>query len=265
MSDKTDQGGAIDSRDSPITKKLLNLPGQSVDTKLQDFAADHFLLPLMIVGTLLIVCATEWFGYFSNAPRNPWGFSVMLVVTIAVFAARWRRNWAQLKALKLGREGERAMAEYMDSRLDLTARVFHDVPIAHGNVDHVIVCTRGIYAVETKTRSKPLRRGAVVSVTSDHLKVDGSRPDRDPLRQAREAATDLQQILKTFTRKPVWVTPIVVFPGWSIADHRESRAPVWVLSAADLAGRIAQESESLSALDVARLSRHLTRYIRASK
>ena len=170
----------------------------------------------------------EWIGYFSNAPRNPWGFSAMLVVSVAVFAARWQRNWAQLKALKLGREGERAMAEYMNTRLDPTARIFHDVPIAHGNVDHVIVCTRGIYAIETKTRSKPLRRGAVVSVTSDHLKVDGSRPDRDPLRQAREAGTDLQQILKTFTRKPIWVTPIVVFPGWSIADHRESQAPVWV-------------------------------------
>jgi hypothetical protein len=38
MSDTTDHRGAIDSRDSPITKKLLNLPGQSVDTKLQDFA-----------------------------------------------------------------------------------------------------------------------------------------------------------------------------------------------------------------------------------
>ena len=64
--------GAIDGRDSPITKKLLNLPGQSVDTKLQDFAADQFLLPLMIVGMLLIVCLTEWIGYFSNAPRIPW-------------------------------------------------------------------------------------------------------------------------------------------------------------------------------------------------
>jgi Nuclease-related domain len=265
MSDITDNRGTVDNTDSPITKKLLNLPGQSVDAKLQDFAADHFLVPLMIVGMLLIVCATEWIGYFSNAPRNPWGYSAMLVVTVAVFAARWRKNWAQLKALKLGREGERAMAEYMNTRLDSTARVFHDVPIAHGNVDHVIICARGIYAVETKTRSKPLRRGAVVSVTSDHLKVDGFKPDRDPLSQAREAATDLQQILKTFTRKPVWVTPIVVFPGWSIADHRESRAPVWILSAADLAGRIARESETLTALDVARLSHHLTRYIRASK
>jgi hypothetical protein len=265
MSDITDHRGTVDSKDSPITKKLLNLPGQSIDTKLQDFAADNFLLPLVIVGMLVIVCATEWIGYFSNAPRNPWGFSAMLVVTVAIVAARWRRNWAQLKALKLGREGERAMAEYMNSRLDPTARVFHDVPIAHGNADHVIICARGIYAVETKTRSKPVRRGAVVSVASHHLKVDGVKPDRDPMSQAREAAIDLQQILRTFTRKPVWVTPIVVFPGWSIADRRESRAPVWVLSAEDLAGRIGQESETLTALDVARLSRHLTRYIRASK
>jgi len=69
------------------------------------------------------------------------------------------------------------------------------------------------------------RCGAVVTVNSDHLKVDGSRPERDPLRQAREAATDLQQILETFTRKPIWVTPIVVFPGWLIAITGNRKHP----------------------------------------
>jgi hypothetical protein len=265
MSDLTDNRGTLDDKGSPITRKLLNLPGQSVDSKLQDLAADHLFLPLLIVGMLLIVCMTEWIGYLTNAPRNPWGFSAMFVVAVVVFATRWRRNWTQLKALKLGREGERAMAEYLDARLDPTARVFHDVPIAHGNVDHVIICAHGVYAIETKTRTKPLRRAAVVSVTSDLLRVDGFKPDREPMRQAREAATDLHQILRTFTRKPIWVTPVVVFPGWSIADNREDRSSVWVLSAADFSDRIAQEARTLSTLDVARLSRHLTRYIRAAK
>lgn len=265
MSDVDDTRGSTDEKGSPINRKLLNLPGQSVDRRLQDFATDHLFLPLLIVGMLLIVCMTEWIAYLTKSPRNPWGFSAMFVVAVAVFGTRWRRNWAQLKALKLGRDGERAMAEYLDARLDPTARVFHDVPIAHGNIDHVIICNRGVYAIETKTRTKPLRRAAVVSVTSELLRVDGFKPDREPMRQAREAATDLHQILRTFTRKPIWVTPVVVFPGWAIADHREDRQSVWVLSAADLAERIAQESQTLSALDVARLSRHLTKHIRAAK
>jgi hypothetical protein len=265
MSENPDERGMATDKHSPIIKKLLNLPGQSVDAQLQDFVEDHFLLPLMMFAMLLIVCTTEWVGYLTNAPRNPWGYSAMLIVTTAAIAIRWRKNWARLKALKLGREGERAVAEYMASHLDPSARVFHDVPIAHGNVDHAIICTRGIYAVETKTRTKPVRRGATVSVTADHLKVDGFKPDRDPLSQARTSASDLQQIIKTFTKRPVTVQPIVVFPGWSVVDHRSSSAPVWVLSANELAGRISQESESMSALDVARLSRHLTRYIRTTK
>jgi hypothetical protein len=265
MSDIPNDAATADNKSSPITKKLLNLPGQSVDAKLQDFVTDHFLLPLMMVCMLSILCLTEWIGYLTHGSRNPWGFSAMLIATIAIYGVGLRKNWAHLKALKLGRDGERAMAEYMNARLDPTACVLHDVPIAHGNADHVIICTRGIYVVETKTRSKPLRRGAVVSVTSDCLKVDGWKPDRDPIAQARTAATDVHQILKTFTKNALWVTPVVVFPGWSVADHRESRSCPWVLSAENLADRIALEPESLSALAVARLSRHFTRYIRASK
>jgi hypothetical protein len=265
MIDSTENHRSADRKVSPINKRLLNLPGEWADSKIQDFATDHFFLPLMIVGMLLIVCLTEWIGYLTRAPRNPWGFTAMLAVTVVVFAGRWRSNWAEIRRLKLGREGERAMAEYMDCQLDPTARVFHDVPTAHGNVDHVIICSRGVYAVETKTRSKPFDRGAVVTVTPEFLKVDGVKPDRDPVAQARTAAIDLHQILRTFTRKPLWVTPIVVFPGWAIADHREPEAPVWVLSAADLAERIAANSETLSALDVARLSRHLSGFIRSSK
>jgi hypothetical protein len=265
MSDTTQDATTANRKNSPITKKLLNLPGQSVDAKLQDFVTDHFLLPTMIVGMLSILCLTEWIGYLGHGPRNPWGFSAMLIATVAIYGLGLRKNWASYKALKLGRDGERAMAEYMNARLDPTARVLHDVPIAHGNADHVIICTRGIYVVETKTRSKPLRRGAVVSVTSDCLKVDGSKPDRDPMIQARTAAADLHQILKTFTKNSIWIVPVVVFPGWTIADHREIRSAPWVLSAEDLADRIAREPETLSALAVARLSRHLTRYIRANK
>ena len=265
MSDLADEPHTTSSKVSPITRKLLNLPGQSLDIRLQDFAADHFLLPMMVVAMLLIMCITEWTGYLSHSERNPWGLSAMFIVTAVAFGMRWRRDWAELKALKLGRDGERAMAEYMDQRLDPSARVFQDIPTAHGNVDHLIICSRGIYAVETKTRSKPPRRGAVVTVTSECLQVDGIAPDRDPISQARTGAMDLHQVLKTFTKKPVWVTPVVVFPGWSVLDRREFPAPVWVLGGSELAERIAQRSESLSALDVARLSRHLTRHIRAAK
>jgi Nuclease-related domain len=264
MSDFTDDL-AVKQKDSPIKIKLLNFPGQSVDRQLDDFATEHFLTPVMIVCMLSALAGIEWLGYLTNAPHNPWGFSAMLVATLAIYGVGLSKRIAEFKSLKLGREGERAVAEHLNAHLDSSARIFHDVPIAHGNADHVIICTRGVYAVETKTRSKPVRRGAVVSVMPDHLKVDGYKPDRDPMCQARTAALDLHQILKTFTRKPVWVTPIVVFPGWSISDQRECQSSPWVLSAEEVPDRIARERESLSPLEVARLSRHLRDYVRACK
>jgi hypothetical protein len=133
------------------------------------------------------------------------------------------------------------------------------------DIHNVIICSRGVFLVETKMRKKPTRRGSVISVTADELKVDGSKSDRDPMKQARAAALDIHQILKSFTPNPIWVNPIVVFPGWSIADSRESHSLPWVLNAEDLAPRIAKEPEWLSALTVARLSRYLARYIRSSQ
>jgi hypothetical protein len=249
---------------SPIKKPLLNLPGQSVQKKIQEFIDDNFVLPAMCLAVLLVLCVVEWIGYLMHAPRTPWIYSTMLVAAAVGFVLHWRGKWPKLLALKLGRDGERAVAEYLDRYLDPTARKFHDVPIAHGNVDHVIICTRGVFAIETKTRSQPHLRAAVVSVAADQLKVDGHTPDRDPIAQIRTGARDLHQVLSGYSKKPFFIRPVVLFPGWSIADHRQVDTEVWILEARELAARLEASPITLTSSDVRRLASRLTRFIRAA-
>jgi hypothetical protein len=166
--------------------------------------------------------------------------------------------------MKLGRDGERAVGQYFDSHVESDASVFHDVPSVGGNIDHVIICSRGIYAIETKTRTKPARSDAIVTVDDGKLLVNGHAPDRDPLIQAKACASDLTRMLERSTGKRFAVQPVVVFPGWFIDDRRASKASVWVLEPKALPSWIRNNAAVLSGSDVCLATYHLSRHIRTS-
>jgi len=83
------------------------------------------------------------------------------------------------------------------------------------NLDHVVISTHGICAVETKTRTKPSPRARVV-VDGDSLTVAGYTPDRNPIAQAASAASWLERRLQESTGKRFFVRGVVVFPQWYV-------------------------------------------------
>ena len=165
--------------------------------------------------------------------------------------------------MKLGRDGERAVAECLDSRRDPPSR--HDIPLDYGNCDHVVISSHGVYVIETKARSKPLFRPAAVSVHDDHVKVDGYKPDRDPLSQARTCATKIVRLLQPCMKKSLVVQPVVMFPGWSIEDKRAPGSHVWVLNGREFSAQLAGRPEVFNKDEVATLASHLTKHIQNVK
>ncbi len=244
---------------SPLKDRPLNLPGQSVDTALDEFVENHFLLPLVIVFTLTMVAMWEWYASVRHLPRQPRTFACLSVVAVMALAGYWRLKWNKAKALRLGRDGERAVGQFLDTHVVADATVFHDVPTSYGNVDHVVICSRGIYAVETKTRTKPVKGDARVVVDSDRLLIAGNAPDRDPIIQAQACARSLREV-KAFD-----VRPVVVFPGWFIVDQRPAGAPVWVLEPKQLPGWMMREAQTIPESDVSIATYHLSRYVRTYK
>src|SRR5689334_11974907 len=94
-------------------------------------------------------------------------------------------------------------------------RVFHDVKGGENfNIDHVLVGPGGVFAVETKTRSKPEGRDAKVVYDGECVRVDGMEPDRDPVEQARANADRVRDLLREMTGNWIRVRPVVVYPGW---------------------------------------------------
>src|ERR1700733_11463423 len=115
------------SKTSPLKDPPLNVPGQSGDRRLQEFLDDHFVLPMLFVIGLTLVSIWEWFAYTRHIPRQPMLSSIAVVAALIGVAMYWRYRWSELQRLKLGRDGERAVGQFLESHVEPDAAVFHDV------------------------------------------------------------------------------------------------------------------------------------------
>lgn len=180
---------------SPLKFSPLRVPGQSTTDKLIDNAWDSIAGPYTIAVVLGVVAASEWVRWYFKTPPSPW-----LYTTIAVAAGLWvywkvQRGLAQADQLRQGRDGERAVAQYLEWFRTRDFFVFHDVPNGDANIDHVLIGTRGLYVIETKTLSKPVRGECVIKFSDGSLRANGRALDRDPIVQAKAQARWLYNFL----------------------------------------------------------------------
>jgi len=248
---------------SPLKAKPLRVAGQSLDRAMVEFFDDHIMTPLVVATLMWTMVGVEWFRHFFPFAPNPWLFTLMAIGVTAYIAWRVMGMLRRFKALKLGRDGERAVGEFLERLREQGIHVFHDVPGDKFNVDHVLIGPRGVFVVETKTLSKPARGDFRISFDGEQVTVMGSRPERDPVVQARALGSWLRDILFQSTGRKVSVRPIVTYPGWFIdPPPKGTRSDVWVLNTKVIPDFIEYEREVLTPEDVKLLSFHLSRYVR---
>lgn len=134
----------------------------------------------------------------------------------------------QARRIRLGRDGERDVAETLDKLKDRGAHIFHDVLGTNFNVDHIIVCPQGVFAVETKTLRKPAGRRAEIHVRNGEVYANGNKAERNPIRQVRANANWVRSLLS----EQVAVQPVILFPGWWVPQNSEKvdGGRVWILA-----------------------------------
>jgi Nuclease-related domain len=136
---------------------------------------------------------------------------------------------SQIIRLKLGRDGEKAVGQFLEVLRERGCRVFHDLIGDGFNVDHVIIGRTGVYTVETKTISKPSGDAKVV-FDGDRLLVNGRSLGRDPVVRSRAQANWLRDLLTETTGRTYKVKPVIVFPGWYVESSGSGqRDAPWVL------------------------------------
>ncbi len=200
---------------SPLKDSPLRNPGQSLDSQIDDLRLDMFE-PLLVAMIFIVISIMEWFRWYRDDRPHPLFYSALAVAGVIYAVVRTHRSWTRLQRLKLGRDGERAVGQYLEQVREEGARVFHDIVGKDFNLDHVVLSTKGFFVVETKTWSKPVRGEANITYDGEVIRANGRKRDRDPIRQAIAQGGWLRDLLKESTGKPFVVKPVIVFPGWYV-------------------------------------------------
>lgn len=136
------------------------------------------------------------------------------------------------------------------------------MPNRDARIDHVLIGTRGLFTIETRTLSKPVRGECRITLNDGRLLANRMPLERDPVVQARAQARWLHAFLAESQFK-VFVQPVVVFPGWFVEPFDMKALGVWVLEPKALDAFIENQRETLSRDEVKAMSSALTSYIRS--
>jgi hypothetical protein len=248
---------------SPLTANPLRLPGQSIEEKMRDYVFDRLLLPYLVAAGIVLWAGYEWAIMLGFIKRpHPLVISVIAAIGVGYFVWNLMRSHKQLKALRQGRDGERAVGQFLEGLRSNGHFVFHDVLGEGFNLDHVIVGPRGVFTVETKTISKPAKGEARIKYDGNVVTIFGQKPERNPIIQAKAQADWLAELLGEETGKKVHVKPIVVYPGWFIEGPLGFKTSVEVLNPKMLPGYINKYSNILAETDMHLFKSTLSRRIR---
>ena len=216
----------------PFTQNLNRAPGQSLLKNL-----DHLNHEIMIYASyVFIVPIVSYATYISDLyinKKTPSLFSsaiigAIVLVFIGYSFYRLTGFLHQRRLVRLGYDGEVTVGQQLNQLLRDGYYVYHDFPAEKFNIDHIVVGNKGVFAIETKTRSKPngLRKeGATVEYNGKTLKFP-KWTDTETLAQVKRQSSWLSKWLESATGEPVFVRGIVALPGWYVKRTSPNGIPV---------------------------------------
>jgi len=249
---------------SPIKGKTLRQAGESLEKEILTIQDDMLYKFLMYAVMFFTFACIEWLRFLTNAQPDPWPYTIVALIFIPYAIYRVLKLKQRVRQLQLGREGERAVGEFLNTLRSKGYAIYHDIVGEGFNIDHVIFAPSGIYTIETKTRSKPASGAAKVIVEKEKILVNGMEMDRDARIQASAQASWLKTVLKESTGKDFPIRPVVVFPGWYVENKNGfGDGSVWVLNPKALPAFIENGKSVIPDVDLHLASYHLSRLLRS--
>lgn len=202
---------------------LLRSPGQGLDEKIE-YIRDKILgriISLLIVTTIGIVLVSIYALGISYivAISILYLFSLLLILS---------RDISELRNCKLGRDGEKSVAQYLSvvarqlSKENANMYIFHDLLNSDKsfNIDHVVVTKKGIFIFETKTYRKEKNTTNKIISNGSELFKNGLKISSNLPLQVRGQAKWLQNELLKNTGKRYNIISSIVFVGWYVEGDK---------------------------------------------
>lgn len=219
-------------RRSPLTQGLLRPAGHSLRKEFDDVYGDviGWLMGAMFVPAL--VGSLYGGRALSQGKAFNWSdaafYLVLIVLVLSLCAYKMIRLHHKAMNLRMGWDAETATGQELDQLMRLGGVVFHDLPAKDFNIDHVLICSSGIYAVETKSRLKAIesgKDGAKVSYDGQTLSFPGWN-DTATVEQASRQAKWLSVELTKAVGEPVRVAGVIALPGWFVVSPNRHEVTV---------------------------------------
>jgi hypothetical protein len=220
-------------RRPPFTQRLERTPGGTLLARIDELSEDITLQAVSLV-TLPFVAYAGYVShlYVSGREADPVGLGLLASACLAVegyFLLSMFKMIELRRGLRLGYIGELTVGQGLNRMMLEGYRVYHDFPAEGFNIDHIVVGPKGVFAIETKTRSKPVTRNrqADATVTYDgrmlHFPTGSSHEIID---QAKRQSKWLARWLSQAVGEPLTVRAVVALPGWFVKRTSPEGPPV---------------------------------------
>lgn len=163
------------------------------------------LFILFIMAMLVGIAFGFSLGYFGAW----WAWLFVGVETLVFWYSKkiFERLAVTRRAWQKGADGEREVAKELDLLPDSYC-VIHDISTDYGNLDHVVVGPKGVFAIETKRW-----KGTISSDGNGGLVVNGRSASKDIVRALTGSIMGIKERLTPLTKiENVFIQGLIVFP-----------------------------------------------------
>ncbi|RJX34757.1 MAG: NERD domain-containing protein [Desulfurivibrio sp.] len=207
-------------RRNPLTYQMLRAPGEAISLRIEQLD-DDIDAYLMAASILPLLCYSSFITARYIAQQQP---SLPLFITIGLIGSgfigfRLYMLIRQRHNESLGLDCERAVGQELNQLMLNGCRVYHDFSGDGFNIDHIVIGANGVFAIETKGRSKTdMAKGqdAVKVVYDGHMLRFPTWSEQEPIVQAKRQAAWLSNWLSMAVGEKVSVTPALALAGWFV-------------------------------------------------
>jgi hypothetical protein len=218
---------------SPLTQKRERFPGQGLLKRLDEINEEVCIQAASLLGVPMAIFASYVsYLYFDQRPFNLTEAIAVAAIAVVFLGYAGFKLFGFLnerRRVRLGCEGEMIVGQALNQLISQGYHVYHDFPAEGFNIDHVVVGAKGVFAVETKTRSKRTTANRQEDATVEY---DGralhfpNGTDIEMIAQAKRQSKWLANWLSRAVGEELTVRAVLALPGWFVKRTAAQGMPV---------------------------------------
>jgi len=223
----------IKNKRSPLSIDLLRSPGESLREQIDDITSDILSNLLMLPIVPVFAYSVGLSNYFLSESRISMlsivMYSILIIGSTIYFCHSIYKLLNKKNLLRLGMECEVAVGQDLQNLMQYKFKVYNDFQTKKFNIDHIAVGPTGVFAIETKGRSKFAKH----ENNNWKLEFDGQKLifpgwlETEPVEQALRQANWLKNWLRKATAENINVTPVLAIPGWYITRKAKTELLIY--------------------------------------